>query len=123
MSAANIQAKIKKGLAKATSKTGSATSELVYLVSESTTAGTPLAPGTTTTTNILLVDAIFNQYDAKLLDDNILAGDRRLVCNNVTPIKQGDTIQQGAVFYIVIEVDIKAPTSDVLAYIAQVRIK
>lgn len=123
MSAASIQAKIKKGLAKAIVKTGSTTSELVYLVSESTTAGTPLTPGTTTTTNILLPDAIFNQYDAKLFDATILAGDRRLVCNNVTAIKQGDTIQQGTVFYIVVNVDIKAPTSDVLAYIAQVRVK
>tara|TARA_R110002096_G_scaffold59922_1_gene149980 strand:+ start:342 stop:713 length:372 start_codon:yes stop_codon:yes gene_type:complete len=123
MGSANIQAKIKRGLSKAVSKTGSATSELVYLVSESTTDGTPLTPGTTTTTNILLPNAIFKEYDAKTVDVNILAGDRSLVCDNVTAIKQGDTIQQGASFYIVIDVDIKAPTSDVLAYIAQVRLK
>ena len=123
MSAANIQAKIKKGLARAVSKTGSPTSELIYLVSETTTAGTPIAPGVTTTANLLLVDGIFNEYDAKLFDGNILAGDRRLVCNSDVIIKQGDTIKQGTVFYTVVSVDIKAPTSDVLAYIAQVRLK
>ena len=123
MGSANIQAKVRKGLAKAINKTGSANSDPVYLVSEVTTAGTPLAPGATTTTNILLVDAIFNQYDASTFDANILSGDRRLVCNGDVLIKQGDTIQQGALFYIVISVDIKAPTSDVLAYIAQVRLK
>ena len=48
MGSANIQAKIKKGLAKAVNKTGSSNSELVYLVSKSVTAGSPLSPGTTT---------------------------------------------------------------------------
>ena len=123
MSAANIQAKIQKGLAKAINKTGSASSELIYLVQKTTTTGTPLAPGITTSTNVLLTNAIFQEYDAKLVDINILAGDRKLVSDNVTPIKQGDIIQQGTVFYIVIDVDIKAPTSDVLAYISQVRVK
>ena len=123
MSAANIQAKIQKGLAKAINKTGSTSSELIYLVQKTTTTGTPLVPGTTTSVNVLLTNAIFQEYDAKLVDINILAGDRKLVSDNVTPIKQGDIIQQGTVFYIVIDVDIKAPTSDVLAYISQVRVK
>ena len=123
MSSASIAAKIQKGLAKTINKTGSASSELIYLVQKVTTTGTPLAPGTTTSANVLLTNAIFQEYDAKLVDINILAGDRKLVSDNVTPIKQGDIIQQGTVFYIVIDVDIKAPTSDVLAYISQVRIK
>ena len=42
MSSANIQAKIKKGLAKAVNKTGSSSSELVYLVQ--TTVITPGSP-------------------------------------------------------------------------------
>ena len=123
MSAANIQAKIQKGLAKAINKTGSTSSELIYLVQKTTTTGTPLVPGTTTSVNVLLTNAIFQEYDAKLVDINILAGDRKLVSDNATPVKQGDIIQQGTVFYIVIDVDIKAPTSDVLAYISQVRVK
>ena len=123
MGAAQIQAKIKKGLAKAVSKTGSASSELVYLMKRVTTAGTPLAPVTTTTTQILLPNAIFKNYDAKVFDVNILAGDRQLVCDNATPIKQGDIIKQGSSNYLVVSIDIKAPTSDVLVYIAQVRLQ
>ena len=123
MSAASIQAKIQKGLAKAIDKTGSTTSELVYLVQKTTTTGTPLSPGTTTGLDVLLPNAVFKSYDAKTIDSNILAGDRQLVCDNSVAIKQGDTIKQGLTLYIAIDVDIKAPTSDVLAYILQVRLK
>ena len=123
MSSAQIQAKIKKGLAKAVSKTGSASSELVYLMKRVTTAGTPLAPGTTTVVPTLLPNAIFKNYDSKVFDLNILAGDRQLVCDNATPIKQGDIIKQGSSNYLVVSIDIKAPTSDVLVYIAQVRLQ
>ena len=123
MSAASIQAKLRKGLARAVSATGSTSSALVYLLSKSTTAGTPLAPGTTTTTNVLLVNAIFKEYSAKTFDDTILAGDRQLVCSGDVVIKQGDIIQQGGATYIVKSLKIKAPTSDVLQYIAQVRLR
>lgn len=123
MSSASIQAKIKKGLAKAQSKTGSSNSEIVYLLKTTTTAGTPLAPGVSTTVKTELKNAIFKNYDAKLVDINILAGDRQLVCDNVTVVKQGDIIEQGASKYLVVYVDIKAPTSDVLAYIPQLRLK
>lgn len=123
MSSASIQAKIKKGLAKAQFKTGSSNSDIVYLVKTTVTAGTPLAPDVTTTEKTELKNAIFKSYDAKLVDINILAGDRQLVCDNATVIKQGDIINQGSVNYLVISVDIKAPTSDLLAYIAQVRVK
>ena len=123
MPASNIQAKVKAGLAKAIAATGSNSSDAVYFVSESSTAGTPLSPGTAGSSRILLTNAVFKSYNAKMFNDTILAGDRMLVCDNVTPIKQGDKIQQGDSFYIVINVDIKAPASDVLAYIAQVRLK
>ena len=123
MGAANIQAKIKKGLAKAVAKTGSVNSDKVYLVSKSTTAGNPLSPGVTTSTAIELKNAVFIDYDAKMFNINILAGDRKLVCDNVTIIKQGDEITQGSVSYIVISMGIVAPTSDVLAYMPQVRLK
>ena len=52
---------------------------------------------------------------------NILVGDRQLVSNSDVVISQGDTIKQGTKEYTVIGVDVKAPTSDILAYIAQVR--
>lgn len=124
MSSAQIQKRIQAGLKRAQRKTGSPTVDKVYLVSKSTTAGTPLNPGTTTTsTNIELVNAIFINYDAKHFDINILAGDRKLICDNVNVVKQGDTITQGALTYYVVNVEVIAPTSDTLAYMPQLRLK
>ena len=123
MSAAQIQKRIKAGLKRAQIKTGSPTSDKVYLVKKSTTSGTPINPGTTTTSTVELVNAIFIDYDAKLFDINILAGDRKLICDNVNMIKQGDTITQGALTYYVVSINLIAPTSDTLAYIPQVRLK
>lgn len=121
MAAIDIQAKIKKGLARAVNKTGSSASDLVYLVKETKTGGTLVEPPTITKSNILLLNAIFTEYDKKTFDVNILAGDRKLVCDSDVILTQGDTIKQGAVFYKVIGVDDKAPTSIRLAQIAQVR--
>ena len=123
MSSSQIQKRIKAGLKKAQTITGSKTSDIVYLVSKSTTAGTPLSPGTTTTTNIELVNAIFIDYDASNFNANILTGDRKFICDNVTAIKQGDTIIQGILTYFVVSVEIIAPTSDVLGYMPQLRLK
>jgi hypothetical protein len=123
MGSSNIRAKVTKLLAKAVVLTGSVNSDKVYLVSKSTTAGNPLSPGTTTSTNIELKNAVFVDYDAKMFNINILAGDRKLVCDNATIIKQGDEITQGSVSYIVISLGIVAPTSDVLVYMPQVRLK
>lgn len=123
MGSANIRAKVKRGLARAQVKTGSSSTDNVYLVKRTSVGGTPLNPSSSTEQNILLVDAIFQEYDAKTVDVNILAGDRRLVTNSDVVISQGDVIRQGGLNYTVIDVDIKAPTSDVLAYISQVRIK
>ena len=123
MGAVNIQAKIKKGLAKTVAKTGSINSDKVYLVSKSTTAGNPLSPGVTTSISTELTNATFIDYDAKMFNINILAGDRKLVCDNVTIIKQGDEITQGSASYVVISLGIVAPTSDVLVYMPQVRLK
>tara|TARA_R110000851_G_scaffold26163_1_gene74441 strand:- start:749 stop:1120 length:372 start_codon:yes stop_codon:yes gene_type:complete len=123
MSSSSIRAKVTKLLAKAVVLTGSVNSDKVYLVSKSTTAGNPLSPGVTTSTSTELTNAVFIDYDAKMFNINILAGDRKLVCDNVTIIKQGDEITQGAVSYIVISLGIVAPTSDVLVYMPQVRLK
>jgi hypothetical protein len=123
VSAAQIQKRIKAGLKRAQIKTGSPTSDKVYLVKKSTTPGTPINPGTTTTSTVELGNAIFIDYDAKLFDINILAGDRKLICDNVSMIKQGDTITQGALTYYVVSINVIAPTSDTLAYIPQVRLK
>ena len=124
MGSANIQAKIKRGLAKAVNKTGSASSELVYLVSIVNSGGTnPLTPTVQTETPVLLVNAIFKEYNIKLVDINIQAGDRQLVSDNTVPITVGDIIRQGTTDYKVINVNKKAPTSDPLVYISQVRVK
>ena len=123
MSSAQIQKKIQVGLKRAQKKTGSPTADKVYLVSKVTIPGTPLAPGTTTSTNVELHNAIFIDYEAKHFDINILAGDRRLLCDNVSVVKQGDTIMQGSVAYYVVSLGIVAPTSDLLASLPQLRIK
>ena len=124
MGSANIQAKIKKGLAKAINKTGSTTSELVYLVQETNTGGnTPIDPPVISTNDVLLVNAIFKNYDQSLIGGNIQAGDRQLVCDNTVVIKVGDTIKQGTTNYIVIDLGQAAPTSDVLVYMPQVRVQ
>ncbi len=123
MSSYELRQDVKDLLAEATSLAGSSTSQKIYVIKETITGGGPLGGGTTSSVTTLLLNAVFKSYDAKLFGDTILAGDRMLVCDNVTAINQGDTIQEGTVFYIVINIDIKAPTSDVLAYIAQVRLK
>ena len=123
MSSSSISSKVTKLLAKAVVLTGSANSDKVYLITRSTTAGNPLSPGVTTSTNTELTNAVFIDYDATMFNINILAGDRKLVCDNATIIKQGDEITQGSVSYIVISLGIVAPTSDVLVYMPQVRLK
>jgi hypothetical protein len=123
MSSSELRQDVKDLLAEATSLAGSSTSEKIYVIKETVTGGGPLGGGTTSSTTTLLPNAVFKSYDAKIFGDTKLAGDRMLVCDNATVINQGDTIQEGTAKYIVINIDIKAPTSDVLAYIAQVRLK
>jgi hypothetical protein len=123
MSSSSISSKVTKLLAKAVVLTGSVNSAKVYLVRKSTTAGGPLSPGVTTSTSTELKNAVFVDYDAKMFNINILAGDRKLVCDNAVIIKQGDEITQGSASYIVISLGINAPTSDVLSYSPQVRLK
>ncbi len=122
MGSSNIQAKIQRGLAKAVNKTGSSASEEVYLVSKSG-GGDPLNPQPETETLVLLVNAIFKSYEQSLTDTSIKAGDRQLVSDHTTKIKTNDIIRQGATNYIVVDVDVSAPTSDVLNYISQVRVQ
>ena len=123
MSSSQIQKRIQAGLKRAQKKTGSSSADKVYLVKSVTTAGDPVTPGTTTSTSTELVNAIFINYDAKQFDINILAGDRKLICDNVTQVEQGDTITQGSLSYYVVNIEVIAPTSDTLAYMPQLRLK
>ena len=121
MSAASIAAKVKAGLAKAAAAVGSPADAKIYLVRK-TQGGTPLAPSTTETI-ILLPNAIFKSYQQGLTDINIRAGDRQLVSDSDNEINQNDIIRQGTTDYIVISVDKKAPATQPLAYISQIRVQ
>ena len=123
MSSSELIQDVKDLLAEAINLAGSITSEKIYVIKETVTGGGPLGGGTVSSPATLLPNATFKSYDAKLFGGTMLAGDRVLVSDNATAINQGDTIQEGVVKYIVINIDIKAPTSDVLAYISQVRLK
>ena len=123
MSAKQIQKNIQRGMKRAHKKAGSPTSDKVYLVSKSTTSGTPLTPGVTTTSTIELTNALFINYDANMFDISILSGDRGLLCDNVNIIKQGDIITQGSITYYVVSIEIVAPYSDRLMSLPQLRIK
>ena len=122
MSSSTISAKIIAGLASAIAATGSGSSELVYLVTKANIGGdTPLSPSVITESTTLLPNAIFKSYMASELVGNIVIGDKVLVSDNTVAIAVGAIIRQGTTDYVVVSVDIKAPTSDVLAYISQVR--
>ena len=123
MAGVDIQAKVRNGLAKAIKATGSASSESVYLVVTSTTAASPLDTGVITTTETLLPNAIFKSFDKSIDGTNVLTGDRALVSDNTVIVKTGDIIKQGTDKYVIIDVEVKAPASEVLAYISQVRLK
>ena len=124
MSSAQIQKRIKAGLKRAQAKTGSPTADKVYHVSEVNTGGnTPVDPPVITKTETELPNAIFIDFDAKMFSATILAGDRQLICDNAKVIVQGDKIRQGSINYIVVSNEPIAPTSDVLAYIPQLRIQ
>jgi hypothetical protein len=123
MSSSQIQKRIQAGLKRAQKKTGSVTSDKVYLVVESGGNNDPLNPIAPTKSNVELTNAIFINYDAKLFSSTILAGDRKLICDNVNMVKQGDVIIQGVLTYVVVGMEIIAPTSDTLAYMPQVRLK
>jgi len=122
MASIDIQAKVRKGLARAVNKTGSSTSEKVYLIT-TTSTGTATTIGTVTESSTLLVNAIFVSYNINLIGANIQVGDRELISNSDIVIPSGSTIRQGSTDYVVIGPSQTAPTSDVLLYKTQVRVK
>lgn len=124
MSSANIRAKIQKGLAKAIGKTGSASSDKIYLIKKTVTGGeTPLSSATETETRLLLVNAILKSFDKSQFSGEIQTGDRMLVSDYAVPVNNGDIIQEGGTRYIIVSQDVKAPTSDTLVYISQLRVQ
>jgi len=124
MSSANIRAKIQKGLAKAINKTGSASSDKIYLIQKTVTGGdTPLSPATETESKVLLVNAIFKSFDKDQFSGEIQTGDRMLVSDYEVPVNNGDIIEEGSTRYIIVNQDVKSPTSDTLVYISQLRVQ
>ncbi len=122
MGSLQIQARIKAGLARAVLKTGSPTADKVFLIT-TTSTGTATEIGTVTETPTLLLNAIFVSYNINLIGANIQVGDRELISDSDVTIPSGSTIRQGSTDYIVIGPSPVAPTSDVLVYRTQVRVK
>ena len=124
MSGADIQAKVKRGLAKAVDKTGSG--DLVYVKKVTVTGGgtSPIDPPTTATENVLLVDAIFKSIDLNQMDNTLVQrGDREMVSNADVELNVNDEITQGARKMYIVSVDRKEPAGVVLSYICVVRDK
>ena len=124
MSASTIRAKVQSGLAKAIAAVGSGTSDLVYKVTYTNSGGnTPLNPPVQAEVTTVLTNAIFKSYESGEFTDSIRAGDKELVSDYTVALSEGDIVKQGTTYYDVVAIDNKAPTSDTLAYISQVREK
>lgn len=94
MAGIDIQSKVKQGLSKAAKATGSG--DLVYLVRETQTGGTPLSPPTITTERILLVNAIFKNIKINQMTNSLIQqGDRELIADADVVLKLNDKVEQG----------------------------
>ena len=115
MAGIDIQAKVKRGLARAVNKTGSG--DLVYLVRETQSGGTPLAPSTITTERILLVDAIFKNIKINQMTNSLIqAGDRELIASSDVVLKLNDKIEQGSRKMYIVSNEPVEPAGAVLVY-------
>ena len=120
MAGVDIQAKVKAGLAKATNAVGSG--DLIYLVRETQTGGTPISPPTITTERILLVNAIFKEIKISQFTNSLIQqGDRRLVCGPDVLLKLNDKIEQGTRKMYIVDVGPVEPSGVVLVYKPVVR--
>ena len=120
MSGFDIQEEIKAGLAEAAEAVGSG--DLVYLVRETQTGGTPINPPTITTERILLVSAIFIEIKISQFTSSLIQqGDRRLVCGPDVVLQLNDKIEQGTRKMYVVDVVPVEPSGVVLVYKPVVR--
>ena len=120
MAGVDIQAKVKAGLAKATNAVGSG--DLIYLVRETQTGGTPISPPTITTERILLVNAIFKEIKISQFTNSLIQqGDRRLVCGPDVVLQLNDKIEQGTRKMYIVDVGPVEPSGVVLVYKPVVR--
>lgn len=115
MAGVDIQAKVRAGLKKAVNATGSG--DLVYLVRETQTGGTPISPPVITTERFLLVDAIFKNIKINQMTNTLIqAGDRELVANSSVVLKLNDKIEQGSRKMIIVSNEPVEPAGLVLVY-------
>lgn len=120
MAGIDIQAKVRRGLSKAVGATGSG--DLVYLVKETQSGGTPITPPTITTENILLVDAIFKNISINQMTNTLIQeGDRELISNSDVVLSLNDKIQQGSRLMYVVSTKPSEPAGIVLVYKSIVR--
>ena len=120
MAGVDIQAKVKRGLAKAVNKTGSG--DLVFLVRETQSGGTPINPPIITTERILLVNAIFKNININQMTNSLIQqGDRELISDSDVELKLNDKIEQGARKMYIISNDPVEPAGVVLVYKTVVR--
>ena len=120
MAGVDIQAKVKRGLSKAVNKTGSG--ELVYLVRETQTGGTPISPPVITTERILLVNAIFKNIKINQMTNTLIqAGDRALVSSSDVVLQLSDKIEQGSRKMIIVSNEPVEPAGVILVHKSIVR--
>ena len=120
MSGVDVAAKIAKGLAKANNKLGKG--DLVYLVKETQSGGTPINPPTITTEKTLLVDAVFKAIDLNQMTNTLIQeGDRELITTSDVVINLNDKIEQGTRKMYVVSTKPVEPSGVVLAYKSIVR--
>ena len=114
MSGASVATKVKKGLGKVTKALGSG--DLIYLVQTTTTPGNPLAPGTVTTENILLKDAVLSSITInQFSNSSAVDGDKKLVVGADVELSVGNKIKQGSVTMTVKSVKSHKPSGVMLA--------
>jgi hypothetical protein len=120
MAGIDIQAKIKRGLSKAVSATGAG--DLVYLVRETQSGGTPLNPPTITPEKILLVNAIFKNIKINQMTNSLIQqGDRELIADADVVLKLNDKIEQGTRKMYIVSNEPVEPAGAVLVYKPVVR--
>jgi len=115
MAGVDVAAKIAKGLAKCNEKLGAG--DLVYLVRETQTGGTPINPPTITTERILLKNAVFKSININQMTNSLIQeGDRVLISSSSVGLKLNDKIEQGSrKMYIVSNAPVE-PNGVVLVY-------
>ena len=118
----DIANKVKRGLMKASVKTGDGTSAIYLNKKVYSGGGSPLNPPTETVTPILLVDALVKNYDRKLIDNDLIrGGDVRLISNGDVEIVENDEIDLNGKIYAVIAIEVCRPSNVNLAYTSQLR--